>query len=475
MSDFSFPRLTAFTFPRIVLGGLIAVYLAWGVLYAYHTPAWQVPDEPAHYNYVRHLVEHWGLPVLQMGDYPHDYLERLKAEHFPPEMSIESIRYEGHQPPLYYLLAVPVYVAFGGALFPLRLISLLFGGALVFVAYRIVGEIFQEDETLALSTSAFVAFVPMHIAITAGVSNDALAELLVAISLWLMLRRLRDEIEPRRYATYNGLVVGLALLTKTTAYVTIPLLLLVEPGRWALRRSEANRLFAEQQDKLLTLSGRPRKGKQEPPERALTVSPAEVARTLGRMAGIAALVGGWWFVRNALIYGDSDLFGLKRHEAVVVGQPRTGNFDLEAVRHLATVTFKSFWAQFGWMGVLVDERIYLVLFLLCALAALGLPLFALRLLREQGGMALYHRWALSILAALLLLLLGGYVWYNLTFIQAQGRYLFPAIVPIGLFFVLGLCEVLSDKYRPLLLGLVFLGLAALDWVCLFRFIVPALS
>jgi hypothetical protein len=484
LSDLSLPRPTLSAFPRLVLAAIIAVYLALGALYAYYTPPWQVPDEPAHYNYIRHLVENQNFPILQMGDYPHDYLERLKAERFPPDLSIEPIRYEAHQPPLYYLLAVPVYVIFGGALLPLRLLSLLFGGALIFVAYRIVGELFPDDDVLALGTSAFVAFVPMHIAMTAGVGNDALAELLLSLSLWLMLRRLRDEIEPRRYATYNGLVVGLALLTKTTIYIVVPLLLFVEVGRWMLRRSEIRRLLAvgqiAAQEGKASARSRRGKGKKkatlaESPGWVVTVRPGEVARTLGRLAGISALLGGWWFVRNAVVYGDLDFFGWKRHDAIVLGQPRTGDLDVAAVRHFLVVTFKSFWAQFGWMGVLVDERIYLVLFSLCALALIGLLLFALRLLWERDGVAYYRRWALALLGTTILLVLGGDVWYNLKFIQAQGRYLFPAIVPLGLFFVLGLRELLAERYQSLLLSLVFLGLAALDVVCLFRFIVPALS
>ena len=42
--------------PAIWLGLTVAAYLTIGVLYGFRTPAWQVPDEPAHYNYVRHLV-----------------------------------------------------------------------------------------------------------------------------------------------------------------------------------------------------------------------------------------------------------------------------------------------------------------------------------------------------------------------------------------------------------------------------------
>ena len=39
------------------LGLLLLAYLVLGVLFAVRTPPWQAPDEPAHVNYVRQLVE----------------------------------------------------------------------------------------------------------------------------------------------------------------------------------------------------------------------------------------------------------------------------------------------------------------------------------------------------------------------------------------------------------------------------------
>ena len=80
---------------------IIAVYLVLAVLFAVYTPAWQNPDEPAHYNYVKYLADQHRFPVLKPGDYPGEYLEEIKAARFPPEMSVEAIRYEFHQPPLY--------------------------------------------------------------------------------------------------------------------------------------------------------------------------------------------------------------------------------------------------------------------------------------------------------------------------------------------------------------------------------------
>ena len=92
-----------------VLAAIVVVYLVLAWLYATATPAWQVPDEPAHYNYVKYVAEHRRLPELRPGDYPHQYLEEIKRRRFPEDMSIEPIRYESHQPPLYYALAAVVY------------------------------------------------------------------------------------------------------------------------------------------------------------------------------------------------------------------------------------------------------------------------------------------------------------------------------------------------------------------------------
>jgi len=83
---------------RVLLLTIVTLYIAIGVLYATFTPTWQVPDEPAHYNYVRALAEGRGLPIIEAGDYDQAYLSRLTSERFPPELSIEPLEYEDHQP-----------------------------------------------------------------------------------------------------------------------------------------------------------------------------------------------------------------------------------------------------------------------------------------------------------------------------------------------------------------------------------------
>ena len=439
---------------RLILSGIILAYVALAVGYALGTPPWNNPDEPAHYNYLRHIATTGQLPILQMGDYNFAELEQLKAARFPASLSIAGVRYEYHQPPLYYLLGAAIYKVTASLPLPtqvliLRLFSVALGVLVLLVAYATAQEAFSGDRMLALSTVAFVAFVPMHTAMTAAINNDTLAELLLALLLWLSLRRLRDADPPRRYVLLAGLLLGLGLLTKVTVYVAAVVLLASEVGRKPVRSPKPDRFTA-----LQTGNQEIRKSGNQAIPHLLIPSFPDSLITIVSIFSLALLISLWWFVRNAVVYGQLDLTGRLRHDAVVVDQPRTV-LGLEAVRHFVVVTFQSFWAQFGWMGILVDQRIYLLLAVLTGLAALGLALWIAQRLRRLPAR---QKWAWGLLALTFLLILAGLLQYNLTFIQAQGRYLFPAIVPIAIFFVLGLRELASRRW--LLPATLAVGLAS---------------
>ena len=91
----------------VLLGLLLAAYLALGVLFAVRTPPWQAPDEPAHYNYVRQLVE-GQLPVIEPGDWDQAYLSQVVGAEFAPAFPVDAITYEDWQPPLYYLSLIHI-------------------------------------------------------------------------------------------------------------------------------------------------------------------------------------------------------------------------------------------------------------------------------------------------------------------------------------------------------------------------------
>jgi hypothetical protein len=215
--------------------------------------------------------------------------------------------------------------------------------------------------------------------------------------------------------------------------------------------------------------------------------------------GLALLLSGWWFVRNAITYGDLDLFAWHRHDSVVVGQPTTGGWIAEhglmkAVQDFVTVSFRSFWAQFGWMGVLIDSRLYLILAVFSAAVTIGFVLWLVRMVRKPALLGRSQGWALALLLVVLLSVATAHVFYNFKFVQHQGRYLFPALVPIALAFALGALEwptILGEtlvrwfhprKYtlspvstlKALTFSLFYVGFVVLDVACLFLFIVPQL-
>jgi hypothetical protein len=109
---------------RALLLAILTFQMALGAGYAVGTPAWEAPDEPAHFNYIRHVAETASLPVMQTGDYDAAELERLKAARFPPALSVDGVRYENHQPPLYYALMAPLFKASAGLPVPQQVIVL---------------------------------------------------------------------------------------------------------------------------------------------------------------------------------------------------------------------------------------------------------------------------------------------------------------------------------------------------------------
>ncbi len=424
--------------PRhLLLALILLVYLILATLYAVNVPAWQAPDEPAHFNYIHELATSGQIPVLRMGDYDESYIRLLTSRRFPPELSIAALRYEAHQPPAYYLLGALVFRVTGGQLLPLRLLSVALGALFIVLIYAIVRLIFPGRAELALGAAAFTAFLPMHVAQAASVNNDALAEVLLAAILLLSIRYVKLSLLGPRAATVwdtlaIGLLLGLALVTKVSAYVAVPVALAAP----LIARYESRRSPVHHSSFIIHHS-------------ALILLPA-------------LLLALPWYMRNAQVYGNLDILARTWHDQVVVGQLTTG--ELLAQAGLAAVlerflvwSHSSFWGVFGWMGVWMDARVY------TAALAFGLVVVAGCMWQVAGRkwqvasgkwqaakvvspspvsrftfhVSRFQAWALALLGLAALGTLGIYLLYNLLFVQPQGRYLFPALPAVSLAVAVG--------------------------------------
>lgn len=494
---------------RIILGVILVGYLVLATLYAVRVPIWNAPDEPAHYNFIRRIAVDHQLPILQPGDYDHDRLEQLMHAHFPSDQSIASLRYESHQPPLYYLLGSPVFLLTESAgirrqVIALRLVTVAIGALVILTTYRLATLVFPRRRSWALAAAAFVAFLPMHLFMSAAIDNDVLVELLLAVVLVILGEDLRQPDD--RHDLQVGVAAGLAALAKLDGGLSAVLILAGFTGaawRAADRASALRRL----------------------------------PRRLLRAGGVAILLSGWWFVRNLIVYGINDPFGLRRHAQVVVGQPLTEATSIAQLRSMLLTAFHSFWGQFGWMGIPYADRTYDVLAALSLLVALGVALFGWRIVREAKGWSVAgksqpvlaglsgatpadpaglvaggsadplatpapapvhrpgkafgsalrsgapdeltfsaaERWLLGLLLLEVVLVIVGVVFYNLRYLQPQGRYLFPALPALAIFSVAGIGELIRAEHVGLVLALAGLALYGLCLVSLFQVIGPAFA
>ncbi len=202
--------------------------------------------------------------------------------------------------------------------------------------------------------------------------------------------------------------------------------------------------------------------------------------TICAVVAIPALIlAGTWWLHDINVYGFPDFLGLRRHDAVVVGQERTADHIAKlglsgTLSEAVQTTFHSFWGQFGWMGVVMPTNIFAALTVFTVLIIIG---GVIALIRFRGRVSAVQRDVLILLAVTGLLALAEIIYYNLTFVQFQGRYLFPGLIPIaffvaaGLFGWVALIPVRAARWGIVLVTFAF---ALFDLYALVRFIIPNL-
>lgn len=217
---------------------------AWGIL----VPAFQVPDEPAHYAYAEHLAQHGRPPVSQPRDVRSTSEETALAAlkframtHNDEEGAIwtgelqeqaatllatpadradgnGSAREVGSEPPLFYALqALPYALADGGTVLDrltlMRLLSALLAGATVLFTFLFLREALPAIPETWTVGALGVAFLPMFAFMSGGMNSDALLYAASAAFLYLLARGFRRGLTAR-LAVATGAAIGVGLMTK---------------------------------------------------------------------------------------------------------------------------------------------------------------------------------------------------------------------------------------------------------------------
>jgi len=209
-------------------------------------------DIYSHLAYVKFLVERHRLPLATDG-------------------------WQMFQPPLNYLLSVPVYLAAPHlpdpqALLALRLLPALCGLLQVEVAYRAARAVFPGREDLQVAGTLIGGFLPANIYISQVFGNESLAGLLGSAALLMVIVRheARRSLLAPRFALALGAVLGLTLLAKVSVLLVIPVLL-----GFCVTRAE------------------PSDG----------ATPGARLRFLAIACGTLCLAAGWYYARNWVLLG----------------------------------------------------------------------------------------------------------------------------------------------------------------------------
>jgi Dolichyl-phosphate-mannose-protein mannosyltransferase len=214
---------------RALVGFQVAAILLLGAVTVVRLPAWALVDEAPHYDYVQTVAEDGRLPVLGR-DLLHEEVLAIDDLTYPGpprrsarERGLAGRSYEAFQPPLYYLLATPVFWLVPdheAKLHALRGlgVALLLGA--VWLAWMLTRRLVPGDPLPAFAVVLTVFLWPGLIVRAATVSNAAL-ELLLGTALSLALWRALSE-RSQGWLVGAGALMGAALLTKLTMLAFVP-------------------------------------------------------------------------------------------------------------------------------------------------------------------------------------------------------------------------------------------------------------
>lgn len=404
---------------RIWLGVALLVHTVIAGTYAWRTPAWEGPDENDHAYYASFLRATGHQPTILRSS------ATTGRSHWE-EASL------GHHPPLYYAALGQIGAMVGSGDYtpywspvPMRPpgaalqwqhgyderapvsaeisvlrwqrgFSTLLGALSIALTFALARVLYPTRPGVPACAALLLACLPQWSWMHGVLDNGNLATTLAAATVLLLAQAVRRRALGVGRGAVLGLLLGAALLTKLTALFLLPLAALVFGGAalaWRERRRSV-------------LSG-------------------------GALAALlAAAISGAWFWRNNSIYGDP--LALAPH-AVAYASNRLPA-ELRASYLGGDFIWRTLHTTFAGIGWSLRPAPWWAEAAGAAVVLAGLLgwLWRGRALCREGGLPL------AVGLASLGLTLAGLVQFNLTFIQPQGRYLFPAIGVVAIVVAAGL-------------------------------------
>ncbi len=416
---------------------ILALYLLITLAYGVVNPLFEAPDEHWHFFTAVYLAENKRLPVVE------DKYDTWLSQ-------------EAAQPPLYYMLGAALIAPldtssareevwlnpFGTqgignaaalvnrnqiihtaaeawpwhgtvlAAHLLRIFSTLLGLGTLLAIYHSARLLWPDDAKRPLLATALVAFLPQFNFQHAAVSNDALIIFLCTVALWQLIWLWHHPLATRRLVLL-GITIGLAALSKNAG----ALLLVFAIGFLAVRSLKDG--FDEWQRKL------GRVGWQTAVSLLLPV----------------LLIAGWLWWRNWQLYGD---WTATSQFIRLAGGDR--GYTLLQVLAESGGLWRSLFAVFGWFNLLAPAWVYWIWNGVALIGISGMVRLEIRDWRLGKAANLQNNLLPLLLFGWVLAVYAGLVLFMLRTPAAQGRLLFPAILPLALGLAYGLG---SWRWQPL--------------------------
>lgn len=472
---------------------LLVLFLAKGVIFTFIFPPFSGHDEVAHYAYIKVMVEEGRLPLIpdpvaydaeyeasgnpeidRIPEYFAEYQQYMTNDWYKSQDGIiRTVTYLGeympsgwiytaNHPPLYYLLVAPVYMLTEGSspetqLYALRLAAIPFGLLTVLFAYLTTRRLFPRERFLAITVPTLVAFQPQIAYEAAMLNNDIVAIATTSACLYLVVVGLQNRFTVGLCA-WLGLALGLAVLTKTTAVIVMPVIAIA----MVLRLGWKNLV--------------------------------EWLPKGGLIVAITAILAAPWYGYMLDTYGS--LTALDRIQTLqwwnnrdqtptIMGQLTDPAF--------AWLRWRETWGEFGWRLIPLGDTLLRVLFLLfigtLIGAAIWLAVVALFRFRARGTslsrlrnltantdpIVTVTRWQVIGILAMVITCVVAYfavLQFGINFKLTQARYYFPAVNAAALIIMLGIRMLTPTRWLTYVQTAIFIGLFWLNVIILSTYVVP---
>lgn len=419
---------------------ILIFYGITGSLYIINVPLFEASDEAEHFIYIHTILETGELPVIQSRD--------EMANQTDPILRWNN---QSHHAPLYYMMSAlivswseradladylhPNELIFLRntvednpnkwlhrytdptsdthiAVYILRVVNLLIGAGTLAMVYLSAKQV-NDNRSLPLLAMLLTASIPTFIVVNTSVTNDALVIFLYSAGIYWTLKAWRTKKFTLIDIISISLILGGIALTKLTGVTLFGVVYL------ALSAGIFRKKWSFQQA-------------------------AQVVIITGVSA---ALLAGWWYIRNYLVYGD-----LLAIDATASIWGRETALTLSMLPDELLRIGKSFWMLIGYLHfpVFAPDVFYIYAGLISVLGLVGFAIYTIR--QKDRDLLWIMLFACFVVAAMLL-------YGTLSVDISYGRLLLPAIAAFAPLVMIGWQQVMKRASLILIAPLIITTVA----------------